>query len=96
MANEEIDQRESNHAVVTALAALHWILQEPARADRLLALTGLSASGLRSGAEDPAVLAAILGFLEGHEPDLVACAKAIHIAPAELISVRHWLEAQAT
>ena len=40
-----------------ALHALVWTLGDAARADRLLALTGLDAGGLRARAGEPALLA---------------------------------------
>ena len=79
-------------AEALALSALGWILSDGARAERLLALTGLTPHDLRSRLSDPAVLAAILGFLEAHEPDLVACADALDIAPARLVAARERLE----
>jgi len=75
-----------------ALRALAWTLGDSDRAYRLLALTGLSPEDLRSRASEPAVLAATLCFLENHEPDLIACAKAIGAAPADLIAARRCLE----
>jgi hypothetical protein len=68
-----------------ALAALGWVLAEDSRAQRLLALTGLTPDGLRSGLGDPGVLGAVLAFLEAHEPDLIACADVIGAAPAALV-----------
>ena len=50
-------------AMALALRALIWTLQSPSRAERLLALTGLSVEELRGGAGEPGVLAAILSFL---------------------------------
>ena len=76
-----------------ALAALAWTLADGARADRLLALTGLAPEDLRSGLGDPAVLAAILRFLEAHEPDLVGCASDMGVDPASLVAARRRLEA---
>jgi hypothetical protein len=75
-----------------ALAALGWTLQETARADRLLALTGLTPEDLRAQIGERALLAAILRFLEAHEPDLVACAEALEVAPAQLVAARRELE----
>lgn len=75
-----------------ALAALIWILEQPDRANRLLDLTGLSPQGLRAGAGEPALQAAILGFLAGHEPDLIACASAIGYEPATLIHAKDVLD----
>ena len=84
-------QETNEHAL--ALAALGWTLGEPARADRLLALTGLTPGDLRSRLSDSATLAAILRFLEAHEPDLLACADALDIEPTELVGARRRLEA---
>ena len=67
-----------------ALSALAWILSEGARAERLLALTGLDAAGLRSRIDDPTLHEAIFSFLEAHEPDLVACADALGVPPERL------------
>jgi len=75
-----------------ALSALVWTLGDAARAERLLALTGLDPAGLRARAGDPALLAATLGFLEAHEPDLVACADALGVAPAILVNARQELD----
>jgi hypothetical protein len=77
--------------IVTGLTALAWTLGDPARARRLLELTGLTPESLREGAGDRRVLAALLDFLAGHEPDLIACAEAIGVAPAELIRARDGL-----
>jgi Protein of unknown function (DUF3572) len=75
-----------------ALSALAWTLAEEARAQRLLALTGLTASDLRERVGEPSVLAAVLFFLEAHEPDLVACADALAVDPAALAEARRRLE----
>jgi hypothetical protein len=74
----------SSDAETIALQALVWTLGDGDRAARLLALTGLDPDSLRAGAGDPAVLAAVIAFLSGHEADLVACAEALDIAPADL------------
>ncbi|OYY79698.1 MAG: hypothetical protein B7Y43_01165 [Sphingomonas sp. 28-62-20] len=79
-------------ATVLALGALGWALAVPERAERLLALTGLDPQRLRAGAGDPATQAAILGYLEGHEPDLIACATALATTPAALVRARQTLE----
>lgn len=79
-----------DHAL--ALAALGWALAEDARAHRLLALTGLDPERLRAGLGDEALLAAILAFLEAHEPDLIACAAALGTSPDTLAEARRRLE----
>ena len=79
-------------AMALALRALIWTLQSPSRAERLLALTGLSVEELRGGAGEPGVLAAILSFLEGHEADLIACAEDLDVRPEALVAARRALE----
>ena len=76
-----------------ALSALAWTLGEDARAQRFLALTGLEPADLRAAAEEPATLDAVLGFLEAHQPDLLACAAAMNIKPERLIAARERLNA---
>ena len=78
-----------------ALHALVWTLGEAARAERLVALTGLAPDDLRRRIGEPAVLAACLAFLEAHEPDLIACADAIGATPAALVAARATLERAA-
>jgi hypothetical protein len=79
-------------AKATALRALAWTIGDPQRAQRLLALTGLAPSDLRERLDDPATLAALLRFLEAYEPDLMACAAAIDVAPERLVEARRELE----
>jgi len=76
-----------------ALHALGWTLADERRADRFLALTGLTPETLRASLDEPATLAAALRFLEAHEPDLIACAEAIGVAPSDLPETRRRLEA---
>ena len=80
-------------AEALALAALAATLTEDQRAERFLALTGLSPDGLRARAGERKVLAATLAFLEAHEPDLVAVAKAIGETPEMLVAARAMLDA---
>jgi hypothetical protein len=75
------------------LHALAWTVSDADRAERLLAVTGLTPASLRAGAGEPATLVAVLGFLEGHEPDLLACADALGVPPAALVRARAELEA---
>lgn len=76
-----------------ALSALGWTVSDSMRARRLLDVTGLEPDDLRAGAADPAVLSAVLRFLESHEPDLIACADAIGSTPAALVAAHHELDA---
>lgn len=76
-----------------ALSALGWVLGDDERAARLLALTGLTPETLREGLGDPAMLGAVLDFLCAHEPDLLAAADALGVAPGELAGARERLSA---
>ena len=75
-----------------AFQALAWALMDTSRADRLLALTGLTPEGLRTSIHHRGTQAAILSFLEAYEPDLVACAEVIGVPPTHLVKAREELE----
>lgn len=79
--------------MIVALNALVVTLQDEARAERLLTLTGLTADELRARAAEPAMLVAVLSFLEAHEPDLIAVARELQMPPQELVAARSALEA---
>jgi hypothetical protein len=83
---------QDTNAQAVGLQALGWAVTDADRAARLLGLTGLSPENLRQRIGDPALLAAVLGFLEAHEPDLIACADALDLSPAELVEARRRLE----
>ena len=87
-----MDGQETNDAEAIALRALGWTLSDDARASRLLALTGLTPETLRAAIGEPDLLAAVLRFLEAHEPDLVACAEALETSPLRLVETRRILE----
>jgi hypothetical protein len=88
----KIQETNRDNTEALALSALGWALSDDARAQRLLALTGLAPGDLRSRLDEPALLAACLRFLEAHEPDLVACAEALNVEPARLVDARRALE----
>jgi hypothetical protein len=91
MSAEQTNMGSTDDAMALALSALVWILQDETRADRLLALTGLDADGIRSRIDDPVLMEAVLGYLEGHEPDLIACAKTLDVPPVALVLARERL-----
>lgn len=76
-----------------SLGALAWILADEARAQRFLDLTGLTPDGLRQGLEQAEVQAAVLDFLCGHEPDLIAAAEALGVAPEAIAAAREGIAA---
>jgi hypothetical protein len=75
-----------------ALAALAATLTDERRARRFLDLTGIGTEELRRRADDPVLLAAVIRFLEAHEPDLVAVSEEIGVGPVELTAARRELE----
>jgi hypothetical protein len=75
-------------SITVALQALG----DESRASRLLSLTGLTPDDLRERASEPAVLVAVLRFLEDHEPDLIAVSNALGLKPQELVAARSALE----
>jgi hypothetical protein len=83
---------QTNDEEALALGALGWTLSDDARAQRLVALTGLTPAGMRERLQDRDFLAETLRFLEGHEPDLVACADELGVPPAQLVAAREKLE----
>lgn len=93
MITSDTNNEVTEAALALALAALTWTLRDEVRAARLLALTGLTPVQLRARIDDPVMLAAVLRFLEGHEPDLIACAEAIDAAPEAMVAARRRLEA---
>ncbi len=87
--------RTPNDPVALALAALAATLGDARRAQRFLDLTGIGTDELREKAADPELLAALIRFLEAHEPDLVAVAEAIGVAPGDLVEARLSMEGGA-
>jgi hypothetical protein len=69
------------------------VLQDEDRAQRLLSLTGLTPEILRERLTEREVLAAVLEFLAGHEPDLLLAADALNVAPERLIAAHRELAA---
>ncbi len=83
-------------AEVLALQALGWTLSEEDRAERFLALTGIGPDTLRANLGDRFVLAAVLDFLAGHEPDLVEAADALGVRPEAVMAARQHLQGAIT
>ena len=74
------------------MSALATTLSDERRARRFLDLSGIETDELRRRAADPAILAALVRFLEAHEPDLIDVAEAIGVSPQELVAAREELE----
>ena len=67
------------------------MLADDKRANRFLGLTGLTPDQLRAGIGTREVQLAVLDFLCAHEPDLVAAADSLGLAPAAIASAREAL-----
>lgn len=78
-------------AETLALRALAHIAGDADLGPRFLDLTGLDVAELRARAADPGLLAAALGFLEAHEPSLVAAAAALGVKPGALTAAHEVL-----
>jgi hypothetical protein len=81
-----------NDPEALALSALAATLSDERRARRFIELTGIGTDELRRRAGDPVLLAALIAFLEAHEPDLIGVAQEIGVEPAALAAIRHDLE----
>ena len=85
--------RSTNDAETLALSALAATLTDERRAQRFLDLSGIETDDLRRRASERSLLAALLRFLEAHEPDLIDVAAAIGAKPEDLVAAREDLEA---
>lgn len=88
----KLTQTNEQDVTTAAIAALGWVLADDARAQRFLALTGFAPDDLLTRLTDPGLHDAVRLFLEGHQPDLLACAQALGVAPAALLPAarEHW------
>lgn len=76
---------------MVGLQVVGWIVSDQRRAERMLAMTGLSADGLREAIGNPAQLGAILDFLLDYEPELLSCADALGMKPQDIAAARERL-----
>ena len=81
-----------NDPLALGLAALAATLGDERRARRFLDLTGIGTEELRARAADPALLAALIAFLEAHEPDLLSVSEQIGVTADELVAARRSLD----
>jgi hypothetical protein len=77
-----------------ALSALAATLTDERRARRFLDLTGIGTDDLRDRVDNNDVLRALIGFLEAHEPDLLAVSEQIGMKPEALVAAGRALETE--
>jgi hypothetical protein len=70
-----------------ALQALAVVIGDDVLRGRFLDLTGFDAETLRARAGEADVLAAVLDFLAGHEPDLLRVADMLGVPPGRLLGM---------
>ena len=87
-----MNMKNETNAEAVALAALNWTFGDDRRAERFLALTGMTPDDIRERLAQADFLAAALRFLESYEPDLLACADSLELSPAILVEARRALE----
>lgn len=81
-----------NDPYALALSALAATLSDERRAQRFLDLTGIETDELRARAAEPALLSALIRFLEAHEPDLLSVSQRIGVRADELVAARRQIE----
>ena len=86
------DTTNDPHAL--ALAALAAMLTDVRRAQRFLDLTGIGTDELRRRANEPPLLAGVIRFLEGYEPDLLSVCEQIGVKAEALVAARRALEGE--
>ena len=95
MLPETPNRATSGDPLALGLAALASTLGDQRRAQRFLDLTGIGTDELRRRAAEPGLLAALIRFLEAHEPDLLAVAEQLGVGPELLVEARRKLEGGA-
>jgi hypothetical protein len=85
----DLPRREA--AETLALRALAHVAGDADLGPRFLDLTGLDVATLRARAGEDDILAAVLGFLDAHEPSLIATAHALDVPPAALVAAHRSL-----
>ena len=83
------DRREGAEA--TAVAALGFLVAEPERLSRFVALSGLDVANLRSAAQDEGFLAGIIAYVAADETLLLEFAAASGRKPQEIASAHQVL-----
>ncbi len=83
------DRREGAEA--TAVAALGFLVAEPERLSRFVALSGLDVGNLRMAARDEGFLAGIIAYVAADETLLLEFAAASGRKPEEIAAAHHVL-----
>lgn len=82
----KIGENTINDPSALALRAIAWIVSDEGRAERFLALTGLTPELLRGRIGSAETQRAAIEFLGAYEPDLIAAAEDLGVTPADLVA----------
>jgi Protein of unknown function (DUF3572) len=78
----------NEHAEDLALRTLSYIVSDEERLNRFLAMTGLQPDTIRRAAASPDFLAAVLDYVAGDEPLLIALAQSLELKPERIMEAR--------
>jgi hypothetical protein len=81
----------SVEAETLALKALAYLAHSPEDLERFVALSGVTAADLRSRADDPEILAAVLDFILAADERITGFCETVEIDPRELQAARRAL-----
>ena len=82
------DQFVASDPSELALRVLTWVLADDRRARRFLDLTGLTPKQLRERLGAAELQLSVIEFVCGHEPDLMAAAESLAVAPEAIAATR--------
>jgi Protein of unknown function (DUF3572) len=71
-----------------AVRTLSYIISDEERLSRFLTATGLQPDTIRSAAGSPGFLAAVLDYVAGDEPLLIALAQSLELKPERIMEAR--------
>ncbi len=82
---------QQEQAETIALRAVAYIMGEEDLSARFLAMTGMDGQDIKGRIGDPAFLGAVLDYLLGFEPDLMAFSQWADLPPESIVRARHAL-----
>ena len=90
--NQPVHSRAKEQAEALAISALGFIAGDEERLERFISLSGLDIAQVRTAAAEPGFLVAVLDYLAGDEPLLIAFATDLPCDPAQILRARHVLD----
>jgi hypothetical protein len=78
----------NDQAQYLAMRTLSYIAADDERLGRFLDITGLRPESIRSAADSPGFLAAVLDYVASDEPLLIALAQSLDLKPERIMEAR--------